>query len=50
LGRVLQAELRDPLTDEILFGKLQNGGRVTVGLSDGKVLLSTHEADSAAPG
>jgi ATP-dependent Clp protease ATP-binding subunit ClpA len=40
LGRVLQAELRDPLTDEILFGKLQNGGRVTVGLADGRVTLS----------
>jgi ATP-dependent Clp protease ATP-binding subunit ClpA len=40
LGRVLQTELRDPLTDEILFGKLQNGGRVTVGLADGKVTLS----------
>jgi len=45
LGRVLQAELRDPLTDEILFGKLQNGGRVTVGIADGKVALS---ADPAA--
>jgi ATP-dependent Clp protease ATP-binding subunit ClpA len=40
LGRVLQAEVRDPLTDEILFGKLQNGGKVTVGLADGKVTLS----------
>jgi ATP-dependent Clp protease ATP-binding subunit ClpA len=46
LGRVLQTELRDPLTDEILFGKLQNGGRVTVGVTDGKVTLS---AESASP-
>jgi ATP-dependent Clp protease ATP-binding subunit ClpA len=43
---VLQTELRDPLTDEILFGKLQNGGRVTVGVTDGKVTLS---AESASP-
>ena len=32
LGRVVQREVRDPLTDEILFGKLENGGTVTIGL------------------
>jgi hypothetical protein len=25
--------VRDPLTDEILFGKLENGGTVTIGVS-----------------
>ena len=44
LGRVLQTELRDPLTDEILFGKLQNGGEVTVGVADGKVTLAAEPA------
>ena len=34
LGRVIQREVRDPLTDEILFGKLEHGGTVTVGVSD----------------
>ena len=37
LGRVIQTEVRDPLTDEILFGRLENGGTVTIGLEDGKL-------------
>jgi ATP-dependent Clp protease ATP-binding subunit ClpA len=32
LGRVVQTEVRDPLTDEILFGRLENGGTVTIGV------------------
>jgi ATP-dependent Clp protease ATP-binding subunit ClpA len=32
LGRVIQREVRDPLTDEILFGKLEGGGTVTIGV------------------
>jgi ATP-dependent Clp protease ATP-binding subunit ClpA len=31
LARVIQAEVRDRLTDEILFGALENGGNVTIG-------------------
>jgi ATP-dependent Clp protease ATP-binding subunit ClpA len=31
LGRVVQREVRDPLTDEILFGQLEHGGTVTIG-------------------
>jgi ATP-dependent Clp protease ATP-binding subunit ClpA len=31
LGRVIQREVRDRLTDEILFGELEHGGTVTVG-------------------
>jgi ATP-dependent Clp protease ATP-binding subunit ClpA len=34
LGRVVQKEVRDPLTDEILFGALEHGGTVTVGVAD----------------
>ncbi|TAK15598.1 MAG: ATP-dependent Clp protease ATP-binding subunit ClpA [Acidobacteria bacterium] len=30
LARVIQKEVRDPLTDEILFGKLETGGTVTI--------------------
>ncbi len=33
LARVIQTEVRDRLTDEILFGALENGGTVTIGLS-----------------
>ena len=37
LARVIQTEVRDPLTEEILFGKLEQGGTVTIGLADGKL-------------
>jgi ATP-dependent Clp protease ATP-binding subunit ClpA len=33
LGRVIQREVRDPLTDQILFGQLEHGGTVTIELS-----------------
>jgi ATP-dependent Clp protease ATP-binding subunit ClpA len=32
LARVIQTEVRDRLTDEILFGQLENGGTVTIGM------------------
>ncbi len=32
LGRVIQKEVRDRLTDEVLFGELENGGTVTIGV------------------
>jgi len=37
LARVIQTEVRDPLTDEILFGRLEGGGTVTIGLKDGRL-------------
>jgi ATP-dependent Clp protease ATP-binding subunit ClpA len=37
LSRVIQAEVRDPLTDEILFGRLEHGGTVTIRLRDDKL-------------
>jgi ATP-dependent Clp protease ATP-binding subunit ClpA len=37
LARVIQSEVRDCLTDEILFGRLEHGGTVTIGL-DGERL------------
>jgi ATP-dependent Clp protease ATP-binding subunit ClpA len=35
LARVIQTEVRDRLTDEILFGKLEQGGTVTIGMTEG---------------
>ncbi len=32
LARVIQQEVRNRLTDEILFGRLEQGGHVTIGL------------------
>jgi ATP-dependent Clp protease ATP-binding subunit ClpA len=37
LARVVQTEVRDPLTDEILFGQLESGGTVTIRIADGKL-------------
>ena len=34
LSRVIQQEIKNPLTDEVLFGKLKGGGRVEVDLDD----------------
>ena len=46
LARLIQAEVRDPLTEEILFGRLQNGGSVTIAL-EGETL--TFEVDGSVP-
>jgi len=35
LARVIQTEVRDPLTDQILFGQLEHGGTVTIKVVDG---------------
>jgi ATP-dependent Clp protease ATP-binding subunit ClpA len=43
LGRVIQKEVRDPLTDEILFGKLEHGGSVSIGVADGVLTFVTTE-------
>jgi ATP-dependent Clp protease ATP-binding subunit ClpA len=34
LARVIQAQVRDPLTEEILFGRLERGGTVRIGLAN----------------
>jgi ATP-dependent Clp protease ATP-binding subunit ClpA len=36
LGRVIQEEIKKPLADEVLFGKLRKGGTVRVGVEDGE--------------
>jgi ATP-dependent Clp protease ATP-binding subunit ClpA len=42
LSRLVQMELRNPLTDEILFGQLEHGGTVKVGF-DGEKLTFDYE-------
>jgi ATP-dependent Clp protease ATP-binding subunit ClpA len=46
LARVVQKDVRDPLTDEILFGQLEHGGTVTIGL-EGDRLTFTYESRAA---
>ncbi len=37
LSRLIQTEIKDVLSDQILFGKLQNGGQVHIELTDDKL-------------
>ena len=39
LARVIQENIKKPLADEILFGKLVKGGHVRVELNDGKIVF-----------
>jgi ATP-dependent Clp protease ATP-binding subunit ClpA len=40
LARVVQTEVRDPLTDEILFGRLEQGGTVSIDLDADRLTFS----------
>ncbi|MFN8059773.1 MAG: AAA family ATPase [Vicinamibacterales bacterium] len=44
LARVIQADVRDPLTDEILFGRLEHGGTVRLSVADDRIEFSFDEA------
>jgi ATP-dependent Clp protease ATP-binding subunit ClpA len=48
LARVIQTEVRDPLTDEILFGRLEQGGTVTIALDRANDKLE-FRIDAVAP-
>ncbi len=52
LARVIQTEVRDHLTDEILFGALERGGTVRIALGDDKLVFSYEPAPplDAEPG
>jgi ATP-dependent Clp protease ATP-binding subunit ClpA len=52
LARVIQKEVRDPLTDQILFGALEQGGTVTIGVADDRLSFTVTPKEappSAAP-
>jgi ATP-dependent Clp protease ATP-binding subunit ClpA len=40
MGRLIQQKIREPLAEEILFGKLQHGGEAVVDLQDGEIVLT----------
>jgi ATP-dependent Clp protease ATP-binding subunit ClpA len=40
LARVIQTELKEPLGEELLFGALEHGGKVTVGAAGGKLTFA----------
>ncbi|HVW28936.1 MAG TPA: ATP-dependent Clp protease ATP-binding subunit ClpA [Polyangiaceae bacterium] len=47
LARLVQDEIKRPLADEILFGKLDKGGSVTVDVVDGRVEFDIAPAENA---
>ncbi len=50
LARLIQENVKKPLADEILFGKLKNGGVVRIGVRDGKLDFEfPPKADTPAP-
>ncbi|MGL4370443.1 MAG: ATP-dependent Clp protease ATP-binding subunit ClpA [Spirochaetota bacterium] len=40
LGRIIQNEIKKPLAEEALFGRLAKGGKVTIGVDAGKITFS----------
>jgi ATP-dependent Clp protease ATP-binding subunit ClpA len=49
MARLIQDTIRSALADELLFGRLSNGGRVTVDLDkEGKIKLDFEEEKTAA--
>jgi ATP-dependent Clp protease ATP-binding subunit ClpA len=37
MARVIQEKIKRPLADELLFGKLVKGGRVSIDVKDGEL-------------
>lgn len=48
MARLIQDTIRAALADELLFGRLANGGKVTVNVIDGKVTLEFEKEEVAA--
>ncbi len=48
MARLIQDKIRSALADELLFGKLAHGGKVTVDVKDDKVVLEFEEETIAA--
>ena len=47
LARLIQTEVRNPLTDEILFGRLEHGGTVRIGLAGDTLQFDVEPAPPA---
>ena len=46
MSRVIQDEVKTPLTDEVLFGKLQNGGVVKLSMKDDTLQIDYESAEA----
>jgi ATP-dependent Clp protease ATP-binding subunit ClpA len=49
LGRIIQTEIKDVLSEEILFGKLKKGGKVFIDFADGRFDFSFSVPGSQKP-
>jgi len=50
MARVIQDKIKRPLADELLFGKLVNGGKVSIDVKDGELVVETQpEPEKLAP-
>ena len=51
LARVIQEQVKKPLADELLFGKISRGGRVAVDVKAGKLnfIFPDPESDNKPP-
>jgi ATP-dependent Clp protease ATP-binding subunit ClpA len=49
MARVIQQEVKRPLADEVLFGQLKDGGRVTIDVDDADHLRFTYGPVKAPP-
>jgi len=43
MSRLIQENVKKPLAEELLFGKLMNGGHVILNIKDGKLNFETHD-------
>ncbi|MEW6126640.1 MAG: ATP-dependent Clp protease ATP-binding subunit ClpA [Acidobacteriota bacterium] len=49
MGRLIQSKIKEPLAEEILFGKLQMGGKLKVDVQEGDLALSYEENADSVP-
>lgn len=47
MERLIQDTIRSALADELLFGRLENGGKVTVDIDDNNKVVLIFEKESA---
>ncbi|WP_109124430.1 ATP-dependent Clp protease ATP-binding subunit ClpA [Dyella sp. C11] len=46
MARVIQEKVKRPLADELLFGKLADGGKVSLSVKDGELVVTSEAAES----
>jgi len=49
MGRLIQDTIRKALADELLFGRLTNGGKVTIDLGDDDKVKLAFEEEAREP-